>query len=246
MPITYPDMNPKRDLARKVAEALVAQIPVLGDTAVAVWSVTHPTEAQSRWEAWSKDVTKTINDLEAIISELVPTITLSDDAAALGVWASKVSSQGRPEPIPFEALRAAFPGATRRELEDACGELEAVGLLQTSGAIGHVIAYLSPTVELFAVFDPIAVGFDPRRDAAELATRILSPDHPPMADELVEALGWTTRRFNPAMQIVAGFVASGRRSGEINAEYACRYVMPSPVERARLTAFATSVLMEPR
>lgn len=244
MPISLPDVNPKRELARKLFEALVSQLPVVGDTAVAVWSVTHPSEAQKKWEAWSADVTKKLNDLEAIITDLAPTITISDEAAAVGVWLSKASTQGRSEPAMFENLRVAFPDATVRELQDACGELEAAGYVRTGAAIGHAIYTVSPTLDLFALFDPIAVGLDPRRDAAELAKLILSAEHPPGADDLVEALGWATRRFNPAMLIVASYVGSGRRSGEMHPEFACRYVMPSPVERARLKAFSTAVLSE--
>jgi hypothetical protein len=242
MPVSLPNMNPKRELARKLVEALVSQVPVAGDAAVAVWSVTHPSTAQKAWEAWSADVTKALNDLEAVISQLAPAISLSDDAAAVGVWLSKSSAQGRPESAMFDQLQAEFPEAKTRELQDACGELEAAGLVRLGAVIGKAVHTISPTLELFALFDPIAVASDPRRDAAELARLILAAEHTPGADDLVEQLDWTTRRFNPAMLIVASYIGSGRKSGEVHPEYACRYVMPNPAERARLKAFANSVL----
>ncbi|MBK8544970.1 MAG: hypothetical protein IPL62_16380 [Caulobacteraceae bacterium] len=244
MPISIPDIDPRREVARRVFDAFVSQVPIFGGPAVAAWSVTHPSEAEQKCRGWAGDVANAINKMEEVVSALVPTVRLSEGAAALGFWLSQNSAQGRPEPIGFDRLVEAFPGATKRELQDACGELEMRGLAKTSAAIGHPVRIISPHVELFVVFDPSTIGSDPRRDAAELARRIITPESPPAAHQLLQDLKWDVRRFNPAMLLVAGYVAPGRKSGEIHPEFAVRYVMPDPAERAALKLFADSVLGE--
>jgi len=244
MPVTLPNIDPRRELARKLFDAAISQVPWVGGPYAAMLSVTHPAESEKLLAAWRADVTAALNNMEAAISAMTPTFTLSPDASAIGYWMSANSQLGRRDLFDFDRLKVEFPDASKRELEDACGELALAGLATTSAAIGRRILDVSPTVRLFEVFDPVTQhGANPLADAALLARRILAADSSSAnTGAMMKELGWTPRRYNPAISIVCEFIGEGRRSGEADAVLAFRQVFPDPAERARLRRFADSVL----
>lgn len=243
MPVRLPDLNPKRELARKLVESLISQIPFVGGPYVAMLSVTRRSDAEKKLADWRDDITASVNNLEALAAELIPTIKLSDGASSLAVWLSKNSQLGRAENVMFDSVRSAFLDATKLELEDACGELQLDGLLKTSGAIGHKILMVHPTNLLFEIFDPIVFdGANPRVDAAHLAGFILRRDGGSTSAQLVKEFGWTARRLNPAVSILCDMVSEGAKSGEIHREFECVYIRPSSAERARFRRYMASIL----
>lgn len=243
MPVQLPDLNPKRELARKLIESLVSKIPLIGGPYVAMLSVTHRPEAEKLLATWRQEITKSVNDIENAINDLIPTIKLSSDASALGLWLCKNSEYGRPNSVTFDLIRAAFPSATKLELEDACGELELERLIITSAAIGHKIFLVRPTNLLFEIFDPIAFdGANPRVDAALLALFILKHDEGVNAEAMLNQFGWAARRLNPAISILCGMVGEGRRSAEIQPIYACRHIRPGSAERAKFKRYVEATL----
>ena len=241
MPVQLPDIDPRRKLARRLFDAIVSQVPVFGGYA-AMLSVTHPPQVEQLQAAWQSNITEAVNQIEQIIDQLLPAITLSAAASAIGVWISRTSINGRGESVEFTELRRAFPEASKLELEDACGELEYAGLATASGAIGHKILYVNPTVSLFEIFDPVVFDVSPRADAAHLARYILSQGNTVGAEDVMKNFGWDMRRFNPAIGIVCSMIGNGRKSAEIHPEIACLYVMPNSQERAALRQFANLVL----
>ena len=177
MPLELPDIDPKRELARRLAESLLAKVPFVGDAAVAILSVTHRPAAEHQLGAWRERITGSVNDLEHVIADLLPTIKLSSDAAALGCCVSRTSEQGRTDPVLFQEIQAAFPNATCIELQDACGELEIEGLVTLSAALGHKIRSLRPTTLLFEIFDPIVFEeSNPHMDAGMIARFIVEDE----------------------------------------------------------------------
>jgi hypothetical protein len=247
MPVQLPDLNPKRELARKLAESIVSQIPFIGGPYVAMLSVTHRPNAERKIAKWREDVTNVVNQIENATLDLMPTIKLSDDASALGLWFSKNSQQGRTSNVTFESIRAAFPKATKLELEDACGELQIEGLVTTSATIGHKVFLVRPTNLLFEIFDPIAIdGANPRIDAAHLAQLILKHDDGLSALKIQNEFNWTPRQLNPAMSILCEMVGPGRLSAEINPDFACTHMRPNSVERIRFKRYIEATLGEPQ
>jgi hypothetical protein len=243
MPVTLPDIEPKRQIARKLAEALASEIPLAGGPLAALFSVTHPAKAEQLQAAWQADITSAVNNLEATVNQLLPSITISSSASAVGVWISRNSERGRTSSIEFSALIEAFPDASQLEIEDACGELEHLGLLGLSGAIGAKIFLLRPESLLFQVFDPIAFeNANPRADAANLARFILTDDRGIRATEMLSHFGWTVRRLNPALAILCAMISDGGQSAEINRDFVTTYLRPLPTDRAALRWFANSVL----
>ena len=243
MPVSLPDENPKRLLGRKLFDALISEVPIVGGPYAAMLSVTHPGKVEQLQAKWRAEITNAVNGMEKIIDDLVQAIPLSDLAMSIGTWTSKNSKLGRGETVDFSALRSAFPDASKLEIEDALGELDHAGLAKLAGAIGHKIIHYRPAGELYAVFDPIAFdGINPREDAARIARFLLVHDGTVGAETIMTEFGWDVRRYNPAMAIVTTMIGEGRRSGEIHPTISCRYVDPSSTERAELRLFANKIL----
>mgnify|MGYP001263570916 CR=1 FL=1 len=98
---------------------------------------------------------------------------ISETALAIALWLIETSPDGLRTPVMFDALAAAFPDAPKGELEEACFELEHLGFVCTSGAIGHAVRSVRPHYALLWAFDPTVLGTDPNADAVELARLML-------------------------------------------------------------------------
>ena len=243
MPVILPNQNPKQELARKLFDAVVSQVPLVGGPYAAMLSVTHPAQIELLHAQWMVDVTAAINNLEQILGELMPTIIISEDATALGCWISKQSEYGIGNSVEFEKLGDAFPDASKQELEDACGELSYLGFATTSGAISANIISIRPMRELFAAFDPVVFdGANPRADAALAGRLILDEGGTVTAQTIMDRFDWSIRRYNPAISIICDMIDAGRRGTRINPHFVTHYVMPNPAERAEIRYFADTVL----
>lgn len=243
MPVKLPDPNPKRQLARRVFDALISGIPLAGGPYAAMLSVTHPPIAEQLQNQWQADVTAAVNNMEKVIDDLLPAIPLSDLAAENGVSISANSKLGRGEIVDFVGLRAEFADAPQLEIEDALGELAHAELLDIHATIGQQIAYVAPRTAFYEVFDPVAFdGVNPRSDAAGVAQFILSTDTTVSAESIMDEFGWSVRRYNPAIGIVCTMIGEGRKSREIHPTISWRSVMPDSSERAALRNFADRVL----
>lgn len=243
MPVELPSPNPKRQLARKLFDALISGVPLAGGPYAAMLSVTHPPQAEQLQSQWQADVTAAVNNMEKVIDDLLPTLPLSDLAATIGVWTSANSKLGRSEIVDFSELRAEFVDARQLDVEDALGELAHAELLDIHATIGQKIAYVVPRTAFYEVFDPVAFdGVNPRSDAAQAARFILSTDTTVSAESIMDQFGWSVRRYNPAIAIVCTMIGEGRKSREIHPTISWRYLMPNPSERAALRRFADRVL----
>lgn len=243
MPINLPEANPKRQLARKLFDAVISEIPLIGGPYAAMLSVTHPSKLEQMHAKWQDDVTSAINNIESIIYDIIKIIPLSDLSTSIGIYISESSKCGRRDSVDFDGIKRQFPDAAKLAIEDALGELEYAGLLTLSGAIGHKIIHARPADNFFEVFDPVVFeDANPRADAAQAARYIISDDKTVSAESIMNHFGWNVRRFNPAIAIVCGMIGKGRRSGEMHPTIGCLYVMPDPKERAALRHFATMVL----
>jgi len=239
--VRLPEINPKRELARKLANAAISGVPIVGGPMEAIYSVTFPSRSEQETRRWQEDVTSRLNDIQQIVDDLAQIIPLTDQAAHLGVWISQSSALGRSTLTEFNVLHGQFPDMSERELQDALGELEGSGLAELVATFGHPVAFFSPTVRLFEVFDPIALGAVPRTDAAILARRIVAGDDRMNAEQTRLDLAWTIRRMNPALGVLGRYVADERKSRE-QGPYLIPYLFTLPVDRARLRRFADQVL----
>lgn len=241
MPISAPVENVKRKLARRLFESVVTQIPFVEAPVVATFSVTRPPQAEIAIDKWRGDATDQLNQLEEAISELLPTFKISDDGANLAVHLARMCDYGTGfETFDLQRLNDSIPGSNNSELVELCGELESLELMETTGAIGAEIVRVRPTITLFEIFDEVAIGHDPRKDAMVLAD-YLSNNKELSSHQYTKNSGWRIRRYNPAMAIVCQMIGEGRISKMKSREYFSRSCTTTPQERAVLRRFAASI-----
>ena len=233
--IEPPKENVDRAIWRAVAEAATQFTPITAALS-RLYQTTHPTQFQQDVARWHEVVSDTANDHEARLLALEatyqPKLKLSADATALALWLAETSDYGLEDPVGFDEVIAAFPDAAKRDLEDAAAELASFGLVKTSGALGHPIRLVRPLSPLFALFDPLVKGVSPQNDAATLAAKALELDSGNVPG-LMEALGWDTRRLNPALMLLTS-VIPGPISQEISRDLATRYFAMTPDTRVAL------------
>ena len=243
MPISPPEVSPKRELARKLFDAIVSEIPLVGGAFAALYSVTHPAKGEVDETRWQADVSKLLNSLENAIPFLSNSIVLSEDAATIGKWIAEESkSGGRFDNMDFKNVKERYSDASENELLEALGELELEELVVLSSCIGMQVSSLRPTHKLFEIFDPIIFpNVSPREDAATVAKELLESDRGISAHGLCEKYGWDIRRINPAMAIVGEFIDEGRKRSPMGQPYIVRSMSINPSERAILRRFVNEV-----
>lgn len=243
MPINPPDSDPKRELARKLAEATVSGVlPVIGGPLTAIYSVTHPAKGEQAVKEWQENITNLVNDLEQAVTYISGTIILSEDAAYLGKWISENSTTAFSEIFDYDTIVAQFPDASPNEILEAVGELELEGMVVVSKCIGKPFSHLLIKHKLFETFDPIVFdGVSPRQDATVIAEKLLNTDNGVSAKDVCDEQGWEPRRFNPAVEIVGNFIADGQKSRPMGQEYSIRALFVDAGERAQLRRFVNTV-----
>jgi hypothetical protein len=163
-------------------------------------------------------------------------LDISALAHRLGLWIAQKSEKGISDMIGGEDVAAAFPGDAAEALEEAIAELEMEGYLKTH-EYGDGLPALEPTVDLFAAFDPQAIGSDPLADAGDLIRRILEDKRDVEVAELHAATGLTLRRFNPALGLVLPNIQSSSISEELGSDYPAGYFSVMPADRVLLKRF---------
>lgn len=237
-----PAQNVDRALWRAVLEAAAGFSPVTAAIA-RIYQVTFPPKFEQDLAVWRADLATAVNDHEGRLSQLEahrPQLKLSPDGVALATWLAAQSPDGLETSIGYGDVKASFPEATDRELQDAAAELELYGLAEVGKALGHPVRLIQPRNALFALFDPLVLGTSPQRDAVAVAQSVLDLDSGD-ARELEGHLGWPRRRFNPAFALVLGLVGQGRVRQVIQADYPSIGFLPSADERVRFRALIEAV-----
>lgn len=242
MAIAAPEKSPKRELARKMFDTLLAGVPLVGGPLAALYSVTHPAKGEVDQEKWQKEVTDLLNSFEEAIGFLTKSISLSEDAAIIGKWMSEQSKDGWSDLFEYDKILKQFPEASQIEILEAVGELELEGMITVSKVLGKPFSHARATHKLFEVFDPIV--FDdasPRADAALIADMLLASDKGISAAQISEETSWSVRRLNPVLAIVGEFIAPGRKSQPMGQPFIIRSMFVDGAERARLRRFVNEV-----
>lgn len=233
--IEAPEENIDRSLWRAVAEAATQFTPVTAALA-RLYQTTHPSQFQRDVEHWRGEMTDASNDhearLEALEARHQPKLQLSRDATDLALWLAQTSEYGLEDPVGFDAVVEAFRDTEPRDLQDAAAELNAFGLVVTSGTVGHPVRLVRPLSTLYALFDPLVTGHSPQSDASALAAKALEKDSGSVR-ELMTDLGWDVRRLNPALMLVRS-VLPGAVSREVSPDLATRYFAMTPDNRVAL------------
>jgi len=242
--------QPKRYLGADVGRAAVkgglGMVPLVGSPLAEAAGLMMPDPTAKDRERWEADVTEGVNNLHGRVDDIdqrtgKKTVSLEGGAALAAKHMVESCPDGLAHKwVAIEDILAAYPDASRNEVLDGLGDLESYGLVSTISFIGAPDRY-KMTQYGYEVLDGPVMGWNTAQDAREIAALVVQGNRDGVrVEELDAALGWPRRRFNPALRMVVDFVAPGRVSQSLQAEYVTRWFSPSNAERADLRRFAAS------
>ena len=169
--------------------------------------------------------------------------SLSEIATNLGKWITANYDLEERKPLDREAINKNFPNEEERR--KAIGELEKLGLIETTGALGVGLLTLRPKYNLFRHFAPDVFGASDEEDAAKIAQEILNSESGNWVrcHELCKKFDWPVDRMNSALQVIDPLIEDGRKSREIG-EFVIRAILVAPEDREMLRAFVSDILGE--
>ena len=159
-------------------------------------------------------------------------------ATRLAVWIAENIENGRAGPIKSDAVAQAFQDVPRSDLDEALAELATDGFVTLTRTMDAGLPRISVTLDLFATFDPVAVGTDPSGDSALLAGFALQIGNGVSAKALHDKTGWSIRRFNPALGLLISQIDDRRVSKSYDDAYPTGYFSLLPEDRVALKRYA--------
>lgn len=163
-------------------------------------------------------------------------LNISPLAVRIAKFVCQSSETGFSDMISDAALAAEFPNDNQAELSEAIAELEMDGYITTIKR-GRNLPYTTPTLDLFATFDPHVMGSDPLKDSVELVKLILASQENVNSASLHEQSGMTLRRFNPALGFIVAQIDDRHVSKEVNRTYPSRFLLLDATDRVSLRRF---------
>jgi hypothetical protein len=211
MPLVQPKENKGRAVLRALVESGVGMVPVVGPL-TRLFQTTHPSKFQTEVEQWQGDITASVNDHEGRLAALEaayePHLLLSNLAIDVALWIVEEDEPSPGYPVDMDRVRAAFPSAEPDLVDEAIHELADAGLVTITPVISAGGARVKANWPLFWLFQPLATGVSPMKDAADLAQWCLSEEYL-SSQEVEQRYGWTVRRVNAAMELIATFSPEG-------------------------------------
>lgn len=210
MSLAPPNENKGRAVLRALVESSASLLPVAGALA-RLYQTTHPSQFAHDVERWQGDITATVNDLAerlvALEAQYAPQMALSELALEVACWL--VGDEARPAhwPVDLAAIIEGLPRRPANLIAEAAHELADAELVTITPGGDFVRA----SWMLIWLFQPLANGVSPVRDAADLGRQALTQDRL-NAQEVHEATGWPVQRVNAAFELVASFAPPGHVS----------------------------------
>jgi hypothetical protein len=243
MPIAPPTEDKRRALARVLLDAglqLAGPLSALGP----IWGFTHPTAFESAVREWQVNVTEAVNSHEDRIAQLEGLLNarlqIGTLALDLAFWLCSESQAGLERHVEWGRIVEAFPQIRRDDLEEAVAELEHHGFVESAGALGATIVFVTPQSKLFWAFDHAAMGYDTLADARAIAELWLEGEKFWVSADLEAHVTWDRRRLNPPLAFVMRFVGDGRISHELQPDYPTNSIFLIGEDRFRLRQFLRS------
>lgn len=239
MPLTPPIENKSQAVVRALVESGVGMIPFVGPI-TRLFQTTHPSQFARDVEQWQGDITATVNDLAERLADLEatyqPKLVLSDLALEVALWLLAEDARSPGYPVSMGQIIAGLPNREPGLAEEAAHELADVGLVKITPVVGDGGARVRILWPLIWLFEPLASGEAPLKDAARLAGTALTEDDL-CAQDIHEQLGWSPRRVNAALELIATFAPSGHVSRPSHPVFTIYRVHVDSGTRRRLRAF---------
>lgn len=239
MPVTPPTEDKGRALIRAVVESGVGMLPFVGPI-TRLFQTTHPAQFSQDVERWQGDITATVNTLTERLARLEathqPRLMLSALAVEVAVWRLAQAEPPPHHPIGLGEIRAAFADHEASLVAEAVHELADAELVTITPSLGDGGDRVRASWTLIWLFEPLASGVSPIQDAAHLAQQALTQDYL-CAQDLYEGLGWTVRRINAALELVATFAPEAHVSRPAHPVFTLYGIHVDSGTRRRLRVF---------
>ena len=239
-----PQTQASAKAVRGVTKAAVGSIPGIGAVLSEVVESIMPDPDKVEERRWAGEVNECLEGLHGRVDGIEDqltgerTVTLEGPAAAvLQLMLQRCPDGRRNQRWTWEEARKELPELTERDFKDAAGELEHYGLVESLRSINGPVRLKLATAAYTAADRPV-MGWNTRADAKHLAALSLEKDGGVLSKDLHEAVGWSLRRFNPALELVVQHVGHGRVSQSSGSEYVTGWFSPNDAERFALKQFA--------
>lgn len=214
MPLTMPVENKRHAALRALVESCVGMAPFVGPL-TRLYQTTHPSRFARDVEQWQGDITASVNDLAERLARLEadfdPQLSLSDLALDVAIWLLKDPDRAAHHPVSLGEIAQGLTEANAARVAEAVHELADAELVTLTAVVGDGGDRVRSSWTLIWLFQPLADGVSPLRDAAGLAELAMSEDHLD-AQRVHERLGWPAQRINAAMELIATFAPAGHVS----------------------------------
>lgn len=238
--IEPPKSDMVSDLARATARAAVGMIPITGGALAEVANFLLPDPTTTNRQRWEGDISDAVNDLNGKVERIASdqSITLTGVVANVAKYIAEHCPDGLGhQHITLDELVLASPDYTKSDILRALGDLESYGWIESVCFIGQTAEY-KISHSGYVVFDPPIMGWDNYEDAKSIAKLVVKNEGGSQSSDLELELGWSHRRFNPALRIVLRFIGSGRVSNNLQPNYVSEWFSPNNAEMAKLRRFS--------
>lgn len=214
MPLTTPVENKRHAALRALVESCVGLAPFVGPL-TRLYQTTHPSRFARDVEQWQGDITATVNDLAGRLARLEadfdPQLRLSDQALDVAIWLLKDPDRPAHHSVSLGEIAQGLTEVSAARIAEAVHELADTELVTVTPVAGDGGDRVRASWMLIWLFQPLANGVSPLKDAAGLAERAMTEDHLD-AQWIHESLGWPVQRINAAMELIATFAPAGHVS----------------------------------
>lgn len=214
MPLTTPVENKRHAALRALVESCVGMAPFVGPL-TRLYQTTHPSRFARDVEQWQGDITASVNDLAERLARLEadfdPRLRLSDLALDVVIWILKDPDRPAHHPVSLSQITQGLRKVSADRVAEAVHELADAELVTVTAVVGDGGDWVRASWMLIWLFQPLANGVSPLKDAAGLAEAAMSEDHLD-AQQIHESLGWPVQRVNAAMELIATFAPVGQVS----------------------------------
>jgi hypothetical protein len=243
-PIKAPESNPAANFGRRVVKAVGGAVPMVGSAISEYFDASLPNPDADQRLRWEGDVTDSVNSLHTKvggIEEAISSTSATIDGATAAV--AKYLIESCRDGLGLQYIDRDFIVENlavygKDEIADALSDLEAYGLITAFTTSSSKHYRLTPAA--YRNFDKQIMGWDTISDAKAVASIALQTRHGVFAVNLEQELGWSRRRLNPALRFVVDFIAPGRVSQEMQADYVTKQFYMDDAERSQLRRFVAS------
>ncbi len=197
-----PPKKTAADAIDAVVDAVIQAVPGIGSSTSTLINEYIPSPIEKKRGQWEEDVSSTVNQHSDQLDQLADTnqVTVTDLSADILERLITSCPDGMADThYDMDKLIEFFPGEVKADIKDACNELFSLGLVSIRNIPNCWDVRLSE--DSYEVLDRQIMDWDTVGDAKAIANIVVNTKQSE-SRSLCHELGWTTRRFNPALRVL--------------------------------------------